>query len=130
MAAPRHPCANEDGAALVAARRRNEATYPELTGRDGRTRRVVLACEVGGWSEEAQDFVRGLARAKARGVPPHLRVRARQAWRLRWATLLARSAARAFALSLLERRGGLGADDATPSCLEVITEGRYAGPSG
>ena len=37
---------------------------------------------------------------------------------------------KAFALSLLERRGGLGADGATPSCSEVITEGRYAGLSG
>ena len=128
---PRPRCANEDGAALAAARRRKEGTYPELTGRNGRTRLVVLACEVGGrWSEEAQDFVRSLARAKARGEPPHLRVRARQAWRWRWATLLACSAARAFALSLLERRGGLGADGATPSCSEVITEGRYAGLSG
>ena len=76
------------------------------------------------------DFVRSLARAKARGEPPHLRVLTRQASRLRWATLLACSAARAFALSLLERRGGLCADGATPSCSEVITEGRYAGLSG
>ena len=44
---PGPQCANEDGAALVAARRRKEGTYPELTGRDGRTRLVVLACEVG-----------------------------------------------------------------------------------
>ena len=123
---PRPRCANEDGAAVAAARRRKELTYPELTSRNGRTRLVVLACEVGGrWSEEAQDFVRSLARAKARGESPYLRVRARQAWLLRWAT-----AARAFVLSLLERRGGLGADGAIPSCSKVITEGRYAGLSG
>ena len=94
---PRPRCANEDGAALAAARRRKEQTYPELTGRNGRTRLVVLACEVGGrWSEEAQGFVRSLARAKARGEPPHLRVRARQAWRLRWATLLCCKGLRTF----------------------------------
>ena len=55
---------------------------------------------------------------------------ARQAWRLRWATLLACSTARAFAFSLLGRRGGLGSDGATPSCSEDITEGCYAGLSG
>ena len=56
---------------MAAARRRKEQTYPELR----RTRLVVLACEVGRrWSEEAQDFVRSLARAKARCEPPHLRV--------------------------------------------------------
>ena len=34
----------------------------------------ALACEVGRrWSEEAQDFVHSVARAKARGKPPHLR---------------------------------------------------------
>ena len=66
---PRPRCANEDGAALVAARRRKEGTYPELTGRDGRTRLVVLACEVGGrWSEEGQDFVRSLAKGQRRAT--------------------------------------------------------------
>ena len=37
-----------DGAALAAARRRKEATYLELTGRNWRIRLVVLACKVGG----------------------------------------------------------------------------------
>ena len=47
-----------------------EATYPELAGRFGRSRLVVLACEVGGrWSEECQDFLRQLAKAKVRGLP-------------------------------------------------------------
>ena len=41
-------CVREDGAALTAARRRKERTYPELTGQFGRTRLVVLAGEVGG----------------------------------------------------------------------------------
>ena len=33
-----------DGAALARARQRKEATYPELAGRFGRSRLVVLAC--------------------------------------------------------------------------------------
>ena len=79
-----------------------------------------MACEVGGrWSEEAQDFVRSFAQGQGQ----------RRATALEGPSLLACSAARAFALSLLERRGGLGADGATPSFSEVITEGRYVGLS-
>ena len=39
--------AHTDGVALTAARRRKEATYPELWGVRGRARLVVLAVEVG-----------------------------------------------------------------------------------
>ena len=46
--------------------------------------------------------------------------RARQAWHSRWSTLLACSAARAVALSLLEGRGSIGADGDTPSTTEVL----------
>ena len=56
--------------------------------------------EVGGrWSEECREFLNQLAKAKARREPPHLRARARQVWRHRWASLLVCSAAKAFALS-------------------------------
>ena len=52
---PRRRVVDQDGAALDAARRRKERVYPELTGQLGRTRLVVLACEVAGrWSEESQ----------------------------------------------------------------------------
>ena len=82
-------CATVDGASLEAARRRKEATYPELTGRNGRTKLFVLGCEVGGrWSGEAQEFFRSLAKVKARSEPAHLRTTARQACRLRWAVML------------------------------------------
>ena len=82
-------CATVDGASLESARRRKEATYPELTGRSGRTKLVVLGCEVGGrWSGEAQEFLRSLAKAKARNEPAHWRTTARQAWRLRWAVMV------------------------------------------
>ena len=51
---PRPRCSREDGAAApTIARRRKERTYPELTGRLGRAKLVVFACEVGGrWSSE------------------------------------------------------------------------------
>ena len=123
---PRQQAATHDGAALSAARRRKERVYPELTGAMGRTRLVVLAGEVGGWwSEESREFLNQLAKAKARREPRHLRARARQVWRHRWASLLAGSAAKAFALSLLERRSGLGSDGDTPLTSEVIGDYRH-----
>ena len=45
---PHARCADVDGAATVAARRRKERRYPELSGEEGRARLVVFACEVGG----------------------------------------------------------------------------------
>ena len=80
-------------------------------GRTGGQGSLVLGCEVSGrWSEECRNFLSQPAKGKVRGDPPHLKVRARHARHSRWATLLACSAARAVALSLLERRGGTGAD--------------------
>ena len=53
--APHLQCANVDGAAMLAARRRKQRRHPELAGEDGRARLVVLACEVGGrWSPVVQ----------------------------------------------------------------------------
>ena len=47
-------------------------TYPELTGRFGRARLVVLACEVGGrWSEETNNFFCSLQRPKFAEFPNH-----------------------------------------------------------
>ena len=95
---PRQQAATHDGAVLSAARRRKERVYPEFTGEMGRTRLMVLAGEVGGrWSEESREFLNQLAKAKSRREPRHLRARARQVWRHRWASLLVCSAAKAFA---------------------------------
>ena len=118
-----------DAAALVRARRRKERVCPELTGRHGRARLVVLACEPGGWwSSETQCFLRQAAKkAKTRHEPPPLRTNARLAWLLRWSTILACSGARALALSLMEARSGVGHDGPTPSTAEVFGEARYAG---
>ena len=123
---PRRCVVSQDGPALDAARRQKERVYPELTGQLGRTRLAVLACEVAGrWLEESVDFLNQLAKAKARREPRHLHARARQAWRQRWATLLACSAAKTFGLSLLERRRGLGSDGVTPPTTEVISDHRH-----
>ena len=112
---PHTRCADVDGAALRAARRRKETTYPELGGQFGRARLVVLGA--GRWSDECLSFLRQLARAKVRSEPPHLKVRARRAWLFTWSVLLSCSAARAIAMSLLERRGGTGSDGETrPRC--------------
>ena len=75
-----------DGAALHAARRRKERTYPELVGLRARARLVVWAGEVGGrWSGETLTCLRLLA----------VRRRA-EAWRLRWTHMLSCAAARSF----------------------------------
>ena len=117
--------ANVDGLRLAAARRRKERTYPEFVAPRSRCRLVVLATEVGGrWSTEALVFLRLLARAKARSEPHLMRVRAQQAWKLRWLSILGASA-RAVAASLLGLRGHGGADGAAPHLHEV--EGDFWG---
>ena len=123
---PHRRAAEEDGAVLRATRRRMERTYPELSGRFGRARLVVLACEVGGrWSEETNNFLLQLAKAKARGVPQPLKTSAKQSWLMRWRSILACAAAKAFAQPLLEQRGGTGVDGPTPSLTEVMSDSRH-----
>jgi hypothetical protein len=123
---PRPGAAGGDGVALLAARRRKERTYPELLGPHTRARLVVLGLEVGGrWSSVAWEFVRLLARSKARGEPERLRRGAEQAWRRRWVGLLACAAARAFAASLLELAEECGPDGDAPSTEVVLEDARY-----
>ena len=120
---PRPRCADVDGVILEEAKRRKERRYPELSGRHGRTRLVVLAAEVcGRWSPDTVHFLAQLAKEKARHEPRVLRETARQAWLRRWRCLFACSAAQAFALSLLERRDALGA---TPTTSDVIGDCRH-----
>ena len=115
-----------DGASLETARRRKERRYPELSSQFGRARLVVLACEVGGrWSDETCDFLRHLAKAKVRGEPFPVQRRAEAAWLLRWRVLMACSAAKAFALSLLEARSCVSSDGCVPLTGEVISDARY-----
>ena len=119
--------ARVDGIALEAARRWKERTYRELVGPRSRAKLVVLAGEVGGcWSAETSTFLRLLAAARARSETPVLRKRAEQAWWLRWSTMLACTAARAFAASLLEQRSNGGGDGPIPSMSEVLSDQRHA----
>ena len=117
---PQRGAADRDGVALANARRRKMRTYPELVGAGARARLVVLALEVGGrWSSEASNFVKLLARARARSEPLVVQRRMEQAWRLRWSAILACAAARSFAASLLGLRGGQGVDGQAPPSHEV-----------
>ena len=111
-----------DGIALLEARRHKERTYPELSGKSGRVRMVVIAGEVGGrWSEETKNFFCSLACAKSRSEARVLRGSVRAAWYRRWSCLLACAAAKAVAMSLLERRGVPGAGDEPPTAHEVVS---------
>ena len=121
------PGTDTDGAALTAARRRKERTYPELVGPRGRARLVVLAGEVGGrWSAETMSFLSQLAKAKTRHEPHILRQRVQQAWRSRWQAILSCAAAKVFARSLLEMRAAVGADGDTPASHDVLRD--FHGP--
>ena len=116
--------ANHDGAVLEVARRRKEATYPELSGETGRARLVVLAAEVGGrWNKETAQFITALANARAQD--PLLQGRAQAAWVRRWSAIFACTAARAFCVSLLDCRPPGGTGEAVPSVHEVMREARF-----
>ena len=85
----RRHAARRNGIALEAARRAKERKYPELAGRGGRARLVVVGAEVGGrFSSETSQFLRGLVSAKVRGVPPNLKGKAAAAWMRRWSSML------------------------------------------
>ena len=80
--------------------------------------------EAGG-SGEARAFVSQLAKAKAGSAPHELAGRVRQASHRRCSSILACAAARAFALSILEKRPALGCDGDTPSPSEVVGACRH-----
>ena len=105
-----------------------EQRYPELVGRRARARLVVLATEVGGgWSSTTQRFISSLAHARTREEGWILRRRTEHAWRLRWGSLLACTAAKAVADSLLELPGVFGADGDVPPSHEVERDFVFAG---
>ena len=71
----------------------------------GRARLVVLAADVRGrWPQETMKFLISLAAEIAGSAPVTLLGSAHRARFHRWASLLACSAPRGFALSLLDRR--------------------------
>ena len=111
------------GEALKRARARKEKTYPELAGEGGRARLVVLAAEVGGrWSNGASQFVRALAKAKAQSAPESTQAQVALAWDRRWRKLLACTAAKSFANTLLEHASSTAAGGATPSEADVMRD--------
>ena len=128
---PRRHGDSRPGVALeTAARKKREQTCPELLAA-GRCKLVVLGLEVGGrWSTEALDFVRRLARAKARSQPEWLRASAAQAYAHRWSGMLAVAAQRAFAASLLELplANENCWDGEAPACHEVVADARWSFP--
>ena len=100
----RRHAARRNGIALEAARRAKERKYPELVGRGGRARLVVVGAEVGGrFSSETSQLLRGLVSAKVRGVSPPLKGKVAAAWMRRWSSMLGCVVANSFALSLLCR---------------------------
>ena len=84
---------------------------------------VVLAAEMGGrWSTEAAQFIRALAASKAASAPEFMQVSVAHAW---WRRLLACSATKAFAGSLLEHRSPVSAAGVVPSVHDVIRDGLH-----
>ena len=127
---PRRQQRSTTGAALRIARRAKERTYPELL-RAERCRLVVLGIELGGrWSSEAAQFVRMLARSRARSAPHVLRSGATAAYVSRWSALLSFAAARAVAASLLSLPLGDAAnvDGAALDLSDVLAETFSAPP--
>lgn len=119
-----------DGVQLVVARRRKESKYHELV-QSRRCRLVVLALEVGGrWSDEALDFVRLLAKAKARACPALLRPSVRAAYHHRWTGILAVAAQRSLAATLLELplTDAGGVDGESPPLGDVLLDARLEEP--
>ena len=114
------------GVVLASARRKKARTYLELVAAGARARLVVLALG-GRWSQEASTFVKLFAKAKVRSEPAVVQRRMEQAWRLRWSSILACAAARAFAGSLLGLRGGQGVDGQVPHSHEVECDFHHAG---
>ena len=98
-----------------------ERGYPKLT-RATRCRLVVVGLEVGGcWSSEAATFVRLLAQAKARSLPPPSRPFVAAAWGRRWCGLPAFAAQRAFLASLLTLPAGpANVDDEAPLLSDLV----------
>eukprot|EP00435_Cladocopium_sp_Y103_P072131 s469_g39.t1 len=89
-------------AALHAARRNKEKTYPELVT-SWRCRLIVLGIEVGGrWSQEAATFIRLLAKSKPRQAPAILQRSVATALIARWSAMLTQAAMQTFAASFLD----------------------------
>ena len=91
---------------------------------EGRARLVVLGGEVGGrFSDETAHFLRSLASAKVHGMSELLKRRAHAALMRRWSSTLGCTAARSYALSLLDRVPA--GTEPIPSIHEVVRDHRH-----
>jgi len=123
---PKYDSAKTPGAALAKARQRKEKQYPELVG-SSVARLVVLASEVGGrMSDEAEMFLRMLAKERAKRAPRLLRASTEFAFYFRWTALVACAAQVPFSESLLDtfhiepaRPGACPAEE------EILADTRY-----
>ena len=107
--------ADRDGVAL------RRATCPELTRAGARARLVVLGM-VGGRGSLARTFVQMVAKARVRSDPP--------CYSAAWSKHGCCDGAPSCRASLLEYRGGHGADGVSPPSFEVERDQRTAGLCG
>ena len=110
--------------------KRKKARYPELVLPGSRCKLVFAGMEVGGrWAQEAYDFVKLLASAKARDTPGVLQGSTYHAWKRRWVTMLSVAGMRAFADSLLHGTASStdAVDGAQPTLSELQGEEPHAG---
>ena len=122
--AARRRAANHDGAALDAARKRKEDTYPELAGENGRTRLVVLAAEVGGrWSGDCPIFVcsRQSSSAERASQPP-----GQDGGSLVASLECYPGLQRSKVVCRLDRSPTAGTGDVVPSVHKVLRDDRFA----
>ena len=111
-----HPrAATEDSKVFERAAKDKEDKYLDVHA-SSLAELVVLACEVGGrFSEQATDWVRYLAKEKARKQHPLLKRSVELAWSDRWWALLGVTTQDALAASLLAPTGRqLVLDDNSP----------------
>eukprot|EP00435_Cladocopium_sp_Y103_P009426 s3763_g2.t1 len=128
---PRRRAGAFAGAALHAARRNKERTYPELvTSR--RCRLIVLGIEAGGrWSQEAATFIRLLAKSKARQAPAILQRFVATALIARWSAMLTQAAMQTFAASLLDfdLSAQTNVDGNSPAISQILAEAPHPPPA-
>ena len=114
------------GAALTAAaQRKRRYVYPELRTA-ARCRLVIIALEIGGrWSDEAADFIRRVASARARRDSRAVAA----AYAHRWVGIASVAAQRALASSLLELPVSEdGVDGEEADCPTVLAEASWEEP--
>ena len=108
---------------------KRERKYRELL-RAGRCRLLVFALEVGGrWDKGALRFLRKLAWSRARNVPDWLRASTAHAYLYRWSAMLAVSAHKAYAATLLclPLQGEI-VNGEVPADSDVMADARFGMP--